>query len=649
MRVTRRPMVFGAVALGAALATLGPIADGDIFWHLSAGREMWHRKALLWTDPFTVSAFGRAWIDVHWIFQLVVALIHRALGFAGLAVAKAVLVAAGALILVRATERVAGEVARDTCAVVLLALIFLARHFLPMRPTLVTLLFVAIFIAVLEADRADRDAGRSTTLLRLAPLPLVQLFWVNCQGLAPLGLVLIACYAAGALVDRARGRAGGAVATQRLAVVFIVSVLTCLVTPYGLEAIRLPARLLARIDPLNGGNVFSRAIAENIPPFVLERTSPETVRHFRAVMILLGAVLAVARPRLPLAHALVLLAFAALALMANRNVVLFYWVLAPLGACALAPVVLRGLAWLRGSLSRPLVWLPRAALGLVLVFEVGVGGVALAREAPIGAPTPFHFPTESARWLTAHGAMGPVFAPDQHGGYLGFAVPGIRPYIDTRLILHTAREYQDYLALYDEPTRFDELDAREHFRYVVLTTAYPDRYLGLISHLAARPDWRLVYTDGYEVLFGREGAPLSLADRSTVDALAAALDRRYAARPAIAAAARLNLARLLIVVDQPAASLRVLAALDTRDAADLRVRAHFASGDLAAAEALARVLLDGQSEDVRSLTLLAQIALARRSVGQARDYLARALSAHPYDPEARGLLDRLEHQPPTRN
>ena len=60
-----------------AIVALGPIADGDIYWHLAAGAEMWRRHDLLRADPFTVSAAGRAWIDVHWLFQLAAAAIHR--------------------------------------------------------------------------------------------------------------------------------------------------------------------------------------------------------------------------------------------------------------------------------------------------------------------------------------------------------------------------------------------------------------------------------------------------------------------------------------------------------------------------------------------------------------------------------------------
>lgn len=650
MGATRRALVYGAVALGAALVALGPIADGDIYWHLSAGAEMWRRGALLRTDPFTVSAAGRAWVDVHWLFQLAVAWVHRAFGFRGLAVAKALVVAAGATMGTRAAERGGGSGARDACAAALLGFLFLARHLLPLRPIVVTLLFVSIFLWVLEGHRLDssRRARRA-----LALLPALQAIWVNCQGLAPLGPALVAAYLAGEILGghlRARRVLAEAPAADRasarrpiaaLALALAACVLASFVTPYGLEAVRLPARLLARIDPA-AGNVFSTAVAENIPPFALDRTSPEMTGHLRSVLLAAAAALLIVRPRLAAAPSLVLAAFAALALMATRNVILLYWVLAPLGAIALAPAAARRWAASPVLVRRLPGWTPRAGLAIVLAAELGLAGVALAREPAIGEPTPFHFPTESARRLAAIGAHGPVFAADEHGGYLSFAVPGLRPYIDTRLVLHSSREYEDYLALLEDPSRFDALDAGERFRYVVLPTAFPDRYLGLAAHLAASPGWKLVYTDGAELLFSREGSGLDLGDRATIEAIAADLDARFGRRPALWAAARLNLGRLLIALGQPTAAERALGPLTSRAATELRARGRFAAGDLAAAESLARVLIAGDPEDVRSLTLLAQIAVARRSSTDARLYLARALSADPYDPEARGLLDRVE-------
>src|SRR6185369_4787185 len=87
------------LALGAASTGLQPSADGDIWWHLAAGREMVARHALLFNDPFSVSANGRPWVDVHWLFQLAVYAVNRCLGLAGLVWVKCGLIGLGAGVL----------------------------------------------------------------------------------------------------------------------------------------------------------------------------------------------------------------------------------------------------------------------------------------------------------------------------------------------------------------------------------------------------------------------------------------------------------------------------------------------------------------------------------------------------------------------
>lgn len=265
-----RGATFTALAIGAFLVALGPISDGDIYWHLSAGREMVARHALLRTDPFTLSAAGRPWIDVHWLFQLAAWAAYRLTGFRGLAIGKAVLVAVTAVVLTSTAERMGGAVGRALGAASLLVTLCLARHLLPLRPVIVTALCLAIFLSVLESARAGATR-------RLWLLPAVQVLWVNCQGMAPLGLALIAAYtveaALGRTLDRGSPAPDGNVPVARWLLVLVSCGLASFVTPFGLRAVALPAQLLMRIAP-GQRNVFSAAIAENIPPFVLSGRRP---------------------------------------------------------------------------------------------------------------------------------------------------------------------------------------------------------------------------------------------------------------------------------------------------------------------------------------------------------------------------------------
>jgi len=632
-----RALGFAVLAIGVFILSLSPISDGDIYWHLAAGRHIVQQRSLPYVDPFTVSAAGRPWTDVHWLFQLGAFALYSVFGFVGLAVAKSFLLAGGALLLVWTAERSGGAAVRLPTAAAVLGGLILDRHLVPLRPGLLTMLFLAVFLLALEEVR--RVPGRARWPVML--LPLVQIAWCNCQGLAPMGPILVAIYL-GSVWLSSRGfrrwpwSPEEPAAVRPLAVLLAACLLASMATPYGGQALVLPVRLLARITP-GQGNVFSNAIAENIPPFVLERTAPELVWHFKWVLALGALLFTVLRPRLHLAHLAVLFAFLVLALSANRNLPLLYWISPPLlvGAFAASPVAKRH------HLRAP--W-----LGWVFaVFLVGEAGLALAlaaREPAAGSPTPFHFPVVSARRLMERQMTGPVFAADVHGGYLSFMVPGLRPYIDTRLVLHTAQEYTDYLALFDEPDRFDRLAEREHFGAVVLPTAYPDRCLGLIWHLAQSSDWHLAYTDGYEVLFLRDGPDLHLGDRTTVNTVLHEIDARFEPNGRLIATARLHLARLLVLLGQPGQADYVLENLSSRSAAELRARAHFVAGETSAAEALAHVLLAQDPRDVRSLVLLAESSAARRQPAQALAWLRQALAVDPYDAEARSLLDRIEER-----
>jgi hypothetical protein len=637
-----RLLLFLAVAVGAFVVSLGPISDGDIYWHLAAGRAIVHQRALLRFDPFTLSGAGRPWVDVHWLFQLGAYTLYALSGFTGLAISKALLVAGGATLLVRVAESSGGAFARSVCAVAVLGGLILYRHLVPMRPTIVTLMLLAVFLLALEQLRTQAARARWAWVV----LPLAQVVWCNCQGLAPLGPLLVAMYLAGAWLGARRIHrwpfaSEKSCSIRPLALVFGLCVLATFVTPYGLDAVALPLRLLGRITQ-GRASVFGREIAENIPPFVVERTAPELVWHFKWVLGFLAAAIALARPRFHLAHLLAIAAFLGLALLANRNLPLFYWVTAPLAAIALEPGLRLRVSQIAARLRPSLVRSGGSAvLAVLLASELVLAGLVHRREPVPGSPTPFHFPVESARRLAGIHAAGPVFAADQHGGYLSFAVPSLRPYLDTRLVLHTAQEYADYLALFDDPTRFDALAARENFGAVVLTTANPDRCLGLIWHLAGSTNWRLAYTDGYEVLFVREGRGLAVGERATVDAILDELAARFGRHTELGETARLHLARLLVVLGQSGQAEYVLASLDSRPAAQLRARAHFAAGEFRAAGALARILLAQDPRDVRSLALLAEIAYADDQPGRAGEWLHRALAIDPYDPEARSIAERI--------
>ena len=156
----RSPWVLAAALfVGAAGAGYAASADGDIWWHLAAGREMVRTGALLRTDPFSIDAAGRSWPDVHWLFQLVSYGLYAMGGLAALVVAKCIVVGASALLLFFAEKRSRSE--QVLFVVLFLGALFAARDLLLVRPVIATLSFLSIFVFVLERHRSGAMRARS--------------------------------------------------------------------------------------------------------------------------------------------------------------------------------------------------------------------------------------------------------------------------------------------------------------------------------------------------------------------------------------------------------------------------------------------------------------------------------------------------------
>lgn len=628
-----------------------PAADGDLFWHLAAGREMVATGSLLHTDPFSVSAAGRPWVDVHWLFQLGLFGVHAVAGLSGLVIVKCLLLASSATLLLAVVVRRGGTLVALPFAVAFSIAMFSVRELLLVRPVIATLGFLALFLFLLERFR------REGALRWLAPLPFLAMSWANVQGLFALGAALLTTYA---LAFTASARFGqrawfpfvsesgsgqrDARRAKSLWTITGLSLLASFVTPYGLAALELPFRLLRRLAPASA-NAFSANIAENVPPFALDQAVAAQFFHVKWFLLLAAVSLLLPPRRLRLSHALVLLSFVALALMANRNVLLLYWVGTPLLALKLAPLI----RW--SSRRVPAVpRLVRVASYAALLGVAALAGTAAAAESTIARPTPFRMPEESARHIAAGSDARPVFAADNYGGYLIWQLtPRNRPYIDTRLILRTQAEFEEYLALLDEPSRFDAFERRFDFGYVALPTAYPDRYLALIAYLYSSPRWKLVFTDGTETLFARRSSPADagwdLAAPATTDRLLTDLDARFGTDTELGNAARRQLARLQLMTGALDEADRVLTGTGGAEADALRARSLLARGDAAGADEIGKRLLREDEQNLDALNLSAMVALSDGRRGDATRLLRQVLSDDPFDSEARTILQRMEEGP----
>ena len=632
----------------AVLAVWFPLTNTDIWWHLLAGKTIL-QSGIPFTDSFTVHAQGKPWVDLHWGFQLGAFGLFKLGGPAALVLAKCLIFALGAWLLLKAVEAGQGSTIRPVVVLVLVILIAAGRSFVFARPTLLSLLFLSAFLFLLERFVADRNWRW------LIGLPLVEVLWVNVQPLHVLGPVVLGFYLVGEGLATGLTRKGFSGFAERIGAWQMGILLLCLVTvllaglvsPYLFDAYRLPLGLLSRIDP-TAIDLYSWQVSENVPSWQLARSGDPSSGALSWIASVTFASFLFCWRRICLSRLALAGAFFILALMANRNILLFFWVAGPVIAMNISPSIL-------GHWSRHPKGISARLLGSsvpALVAAVSLGAVFFlpALKADISQAAPFRIPEGSADLLQSSKVAGPVFCSVRYGGYLAWRLaPEVRPYIDGRLVLTTPESFTDYLAALDHGERFDSLHASHGFAAVVLPVAMPDRFRSLVRHLLLHPDWRLVYTDGTETLFVPRSNPgfqeLALGEVDQLSKILAGLDLRFGQGSREREQALIHLALLLALGGHHTAADELLADLSGPDARAVQARNLFLDGRLERAETISMKLLEDHPDHLGSLNVLARIAVQRGQARQAVEFAGRSLEADPFDLEARGILEAIGDSP----
>lgn len=228
--------------------------DPDIWWHVRAGQWIVEHRDVPRLDPFSFASADRVWIDLHWGFQVCMAIAHRLAGVPGLLLAASAACALAVATAVTARRREWPWLVVLWCwPVVILAM---SARFDP-RPEVLSLIGLAATMAVLlRADREPRWAWA---------LPVIMILWINTHALFILGAVLIGGFVAGAALESSRGRPGrDRRFWVRLAPAAGAAVLSCLLNPYGIRGVLFPLELYAKIgDP---ANPYKQYIAEFMGP-----------------------------------------------------------------------------------------------------------------------------------------------------------------------------------------------------------------------------------------------------------------------------------------------------------------------------------------------------------------------------------------------
>jgi len=493
-------------------------ADGDMLRHIRHGEHMLETGGLIHADPFSYTRGGDPFVGFEYGSQLVLALVHRAAGLAGVAIFAGLLIGTAYALLTRfLLSRGADPLL--TYLVSVGAAVLGSVHW-SARPHLFTLVGVMLVLHLLEPGApASRGTLVRRPMLRQALLAaLLFAIWSNLHGGFVFGLVLIGIYFAGSVAELLVARWSGGDAEPwrdqalRYLTVGLAGLAGTFATPNGIA-------LHAHIIKFFG----ERFLMDNTQEFL----SPDfhTLVGKLLLLALLGIItlFAVTPLRPDLRRLFLVLALVYFALDARRNIQLFGATVFPILALQYDALWRRVARWrIREVFERDAKLgrtLPYAAL-LALAFGVvaaGRGEVGGVKAVP-NALDPTEFPIAVVRRARAERVDGRIFHDFVWGGYILYAWPEQKVFIDGGTDFYgpaLLATYMDVATL--RPGWRDSLEARNISVVLVApTTTFAHEVLRL-------PGWRVRDCDATAVLLqhDREGGEPIAAPDSVLDACGA--------------------------------------------------------------------------------------------------------------------------------
>ena len=486
-------LFFWCIPFLVAFFSIFPLTDTDIWWHLACARE--------WVTTWT--PIREPVVNVHDFFQQTVAFVYDVGGAPLLVAFKAVLWGGVfALFLLPSLKKLSnachpGHVLGTV--VVCILLLFVFRFQFEIRPVVFSLLFLGIYWNVLPwlfNGTASHNVKRIAMFVFLLAL---QWIWCKSQGLYILGPIFATMFCGMSLFEFRRQKKTECVEMVATQIVFV---LLLFAMPFlhqdGLNLFLYPFGLLDRLLGLSpSAAIFASEIAENRSPMTLLMAGENVFSSSLMVVFSIGGIALAVRYvflKRPLgamgAKALWLLITAFLALIAERNFVLFL------------PVLIVTFVSNHYAIDSRLSSIVYRLSSIVLIaFLLGLWGKSLlSYDSAIAYQ---RVPVAATEWMKEHPHSGKLFNDDRAGGYLSFMNPSDSTYIDGRFILKTADFFERYL----EYSKFPQLFLRDadslNIDRVVLPLRYYARWDKLIFTLDSTENWHVSYRDPFFVVMDR--------------------------------------------------------------------------------------------------------------------------------------------------
>lgn len=471
--------VFIAFSLSAlaALTVRGRFDDPDLWWHLKMGQVIWTTRSIPTTEIFSHTAAGHLWIPHEWLSQLSIYAAYRLAGYSGLMLWLVVFSSLLPILVYGLSRLVSGNVKVSFVG----GLIgwYFATVGLAVRPLLIGHSLLIAELLLLQLGRT-RDRGW------FWGLPFLFAIWVNCHASYSFGLLILAVTIACGFFDLRVGpvvsSAWPAAARRTLILASIASFAALFCNPMGWRLLTYSINVL----------FFQHSGLSNVQEWLPLSFDDSRTAGLLLILGGIGWALAarVAEIRL---EELILVSIAALMAVRHQRMLLLFGIIA-------APLVCRIISAVQEKYDSKRD-LPLAN-GLFMAISAIVIAVSFPNPSNLAAQVRRMSPVDATEFIRNAHLQGPMLNDYQFGGYLMWALPEHKVFIDGRGDVFDWTGVMESLgrwALLEEDPQI--LLNRYHIQFCVLDSGAP------MSHvLPYLPGWSKVYGDSRASVFVRRDA-----------------------------------------------------------------------------------------------------------------------------------------------
>jgi hypothetical protein len=456
----------------AVLTSSTHFNDPDLWFHLKLGQIVWNTHTIPRADTFSHTVYGHPWTAHEWLAELSIYLAYRLGSEVGLMLWLCIFAALVLVLVYILCLRIGGNaLAAFLCA---LSAFFFSTVGFAIRPHLIGYSFLAAEMVILE------NSSRNWRWLWFLP-PLFAL-WVNCHGSFFFGAGVLVVYYACSYVNGKWGLLAAESWTKETRRRYLVILILCgcalFFNPIGISLLAYPLNVAFH------QSTSMNAIEEWFP------TDISSLHGFAMIALVLGILISSLARRSELRlRDLVLLAMGLILAIKHVRMLFVFGIMA-------SPLLCRAIAPVLGNDSQKEHRIPNGILlatFVIVILGTFPSAAGIRQQVVEGTPV------EAVDYIRRTGIKGPMLNEYGFGGYLIWAMPEEKVFIDGRGDVFdwagVLKAYGRWATLSEDPN--------------LLLDKYKIRFCLIRSNSAIAqvlpylPAWKKVYSDQLATIFVR--------------------------------------------------------------------------------------------------------------------------------------------------